>query len=81
MGLRSFLLACFLIITFNPQSQNNIHVADYLRLYKTAEKFYNSANPTDSTDNIALLNYSKVIYILKKNDENDGLLFDCYLKS
>ena len=64
MGLRTFLLACCLIITFTPHSQNNNHVTDYLRLYKTAEKLYNSENPTDSTDNIALLNYSKVISIL-----------------
>ena len=81
MFLRNFLLAGFLLITFNPQGQNNDTVHDYLHLYKVAEKLYNSENPTDNTDHLALLNYLKVISILNKNNSNDTVLFNCYLKS
>ncbi|MEP6948548.1 MAG: CHAT domain-containing protein [Ginsengibacter sp.] len=81
MVLRIFLLAVCLTITFIPQSQNNDRVNDYTRLYKTAEKLYNSETPTNSSDSLAFLNYSKVISILKENNKNDPVLFDCYLKS
>jgi tetratricopeptide (TPR) repeat protein len=81
MFLRAFLLALSLTITFIPQSQNNTHATGYLYLYKTAEKLYNSETPTRSSDSVAFLNYSKVISILKKNNENDPVLFDSYLKS
>ena len=81
MFLRTFLLALGLIIIVIPQSQKNNHGADYLHLYETAEKLYNSENPTDYSDSLALLNYSGVISILEKNNSNDSVLFDCYIKS
>ena len=81
MALRAFLLALCLAITFIPQGQNTDHIKYYERFYNIAEKLYNSDSPTESSDSIALLNYSKVIAILKNNSENDNLLFDSYLKS
>src|SRR5450432_3722550 len=81
MFLRIFLLFCCLIITFVPQGQNNNQSEDYLHAYKTAEKFYNAATPTESTDSIALSSYARVISILKKSKANDSILFDSYVKS
>lgn len=81
MFLRIFLFLFCLVITFVPQSQNTNQAADYLHLYKTAEKLYNSETPTESTDSIALSNYLKVISNLQKNKANDSILFDCYVKS
>jgi CHAT domain-containing protein len=81
MLLRILLLFFCLIITFVPQGQNNNQSEGYLHAYKTAEKFYNAARPTESTDSIALSNYAKVISILKKSKANDSILFDSYLKS
>lgn len=81
MFLRVFLLGLCLIITFIPQSQNSNRIKDYVHLYKIAEKLYNSDTPTDTSDSLALLNYSKVISILKESSENEPVLFDSYLKS
>ena len=81
MFLRNVLLATCLLFTFAPQSQNNNQVTNYERLYKAAEQFYNTENPDDSTDRLALLNYGKVISILQNNNSDDSVLFDCYLKS
>ena len=81
MFLRIFLTIFCLIITFVPQSQNNEQAVGYLHFYTTAERFYNSETPTETTDSIALSNYLKTISILEKNKESDSTLFDSYVKS
>src|ERR1700704_2651390 len=74
-----FFLLLFTILI--PRSQNRHQLPDYLAIYKSAEKFYNSENPTAKTDSLALLSYLKIISLPEKQGINKGLLFDSYLKA
>ncbi|MEP7231339.1 MAG: CHAT domain-containing tetratricopeptide repeat protein [Ginsengibacter sp.] len=81
MFLRNALLAILLLLTFIPQSQNNNEDSNYRKSYTIAEKFYNAENPDSVTDSLALMNYGYAISVLKKNNANDFILFDCYVKA
>lgn len=81
MFLRNLLLAILLLLTFIPQSQNNNEDSNYRKSYTIAEKFYNTENPDALTDSLALKNYGNAISVLKKNNANDCILFDCYVKA
>ncbi|MBS1600726.1 MAG: CHAT domain-containing protein [Bacteroidetes bacterium] len=79
---RHFLLLILsLVIISYPYSQEQHQSPEYFSVYKTAEKFYNSARPTTTTDSLALQSYVKTILLLQGKKINDSILFDSYLKA
>ncbi|MEP7238712.1 MAG: tetratricopeptide repeat protein, partial [Ferruginibacter sp.] len=53
----------------------------YQAFYTAAENYYNTDNPTDFTDSLALVNYQKVIRLLDKQKLHEPVVVDCYTKS
>ncbi|MEP7142688.1 MAG: tetratricopeptide repeat protein, partial [Ferruginibacter sp.] len=53
----------------------------YERLYRYAEKLYDSENATPATDSIALVTYMQVSALLNKEKNYNEILADSYLKS
>lgn len=80
--LRQLLLLFPLLLIFLfPFSQDHHESPDYLTAYRSAEKYYNSARPTEATDSFAFGYYQKTISFLVGKKINAGILFDSYLKS
>ena len=66
-----------LLLSGQPQNKS----AAYQAFYTAAENYYNTNNPTDLTDSLALVNYQKVISLLNKQKLYEPVVIDCYTKS
>ncbi len=77
----SGILFLLLLAFFMLPGQQQKNVPDYKKLYDTANDFYNSTNPTDITDSLALRYYQQVIAVLSRQPLNENLLVDCYIKT
>ena len=77
----TLLILVFLLVRSSPHSQDKYPAQEYSRLYRDAEKFFNSENPTAETDKMALERYRKAADILIKGNKLTDTLIDCYLKS
>jgi CHAT domain-containing protein/Tfp pilus assembly protein PilF len=70
-----------LLLTFSSYSQQNNFKPDYEQLYRDAEKLFNSANATGTTDSLAMMKYLKVANFLIKGKIFNETGLDSYLKS
>jgi len=70
------MLASICMLT--GQQRNDL--AAYKQYYSLAEHFFNSPDPTDITDSLAMLNYRQTISLLKQQKTNDTLLVACYTR-
>src|SRR5450631_3757339 len=75
------LIFTSLLLTFSSYSQQNNFKPDYEQLYRDAEKLFNSANATGTTDSLAMMKYLKVANFLIKGKIFNETGLDSYLKS
>lgn len=81
MQKTGLLISCLMlagILMLTGQQRNDPF--SYKQYYTLAEQFYNSPDPTDVTDSLAMLNYRQAISLLKQHKTNDTLLATCYTR-
>ena len=76
--VRLFLVFLFLAISLFGQHIKP--VKDYAALYRHAEKMFNTANPTSTSDSIARLDYLQTARLLLEKEIVNDTLADCWLK-
>ncbi len=81
-GKLIFLLTAFLLLALPNPANSGDPVATLTETYRKADKLFNSSNPTNATDSLALAGFKEVVTRLEESPDThyDSLLFQSYLK-
>jgi CHAT domain-containing protein len=80
MHRQAGIIFLLLFINFSSHSQQNKSGSGYVRLYRYAEKLYNSPAASETTDSIAWQTYMQVAVLLIREKKYNDTLEDSYLK-
>ena len=70
-----------LLLLFAGVLQCQPRVAGYALVYKKAEQYYRTENPSVLTDSLAFANYTHAAALLVQTNDYNSVLVDCYLKA